>query len=257
MSLGITPVKQETVDQLKVQVFKNRAEMGKVSAVDVVEKLKALLQQKENVRVVFAAAPSQSDFLKSLSEADGIDWSRVTAFHMDEYIGLPEGAPQKFSNFLKEHIFDIVQPGTLHLIDSSNGVEEECKRYGDLINEAPIDIVLLGIGENGHIAFNDPPVADFNDAETIKPVELDDACRQQQVNDGCFPSFDDVPTHALTLTIPTMISAEAMYCMVPSKNKHEAVKNTLNGPIATSCPASILRRHSNCTLYCDTDAYGL
>lgn len=257
MSSSITPVKQETVDQLKVQVYKNRNEMGKDAAYDVVAKLKALLKEKDHVRMIFAAAPSQNDFLKALSEADGIDWNRVTAFHMDEYIGLPDDAPQKFSQFLKDHIFDQVKPGTLHLINSSNTIEEECKRYGDLINEAPIDLICLGIGENGHIAFNDPPVADFEDVETIKAVELDDACRQQQVNDGCFPTFNDVPTHALTLTIPTMISANALYCIVPSKNKHEAVENALYGPIATSCPASILRTHKNCTLYCDTDAYGL
>jgi glucosamine-6-phosphate deaminase len=257
MSSGINPLKQETVNQLKVRVYENRDAMGKDAAYDVVEKLKLLLKKKENVRMIFAAAPSQSEFLKELSKADGIDWSRVTAFHMDEYIGLPDDAPQKFSQFLKENIFDIVNPATIHLINSSNTIEEECKRYGDLIREAPIDLISLGIGENGHIAFNDPPVADFNDHEVIKPVELDHACRQQQVNDGCFPTLNDVPTHALTLTIPTMMSADVLYCIVPNKNKHEAVKNTLNGPIDTSCPASILRRHPNCTLYCDTDAYGL
>lgn len=257
MSSGVTPVKKEKVDLLNVHVYENREAMGKDAAHDVINKLKALLQQKDNVRMIFAAAPSQNEFLRILSEAEGIDWKRVTVFHMDEYIGLPDDSPEKFSQFLKDHIFDLVKPGTVHLINSANTVEEECQRYTELLAEAPIDIVCLGIGENGHIAFNDPPVADFKDSKVIKPVELDHICRQQQVNDGCFPTFDDVPTHALTLTIPTMLSADTLYCIVPGKNKHEAVQNTLYGPIDTSCPASILREHNNCTLYCDTDAYGL
>lgn len=205
--------------------------------------------------MVFAAAPSQNEFLEALVEDKDIDWSRITAFHMDEYIGLEEDAPQRFSQFLKERLFDLVKPGELHLIQSSNGAEEECRRYAELLNKAPIDIICLGIGENGHIAFNDPPVADFNDPHTMKPVELDDACRQQQVNDGCFPSFDDVPTHALTLTIPTMMSASHLFCIVPGTTKREAVMHTLNGPITTDCPASVLRNHPDCTLYVDTDSY--
>ncbi|MDF2724351.1 MAG: glucosamine-6-phosphate deaminase, partial [Paenibacillus sp.] len=152
--------------------------------------------------------------------------------------------------------FDLVKPGQVNLIDSSNSIEGECKRYGDLLREAPIDIVCLGIGENGHLAFNDPPVAEFDDPLTIKPVELDRACRQQQVNDGCFASFDDVPTHALTLTIPTLLSASYLYCMVPGPTKRAAVERTLDGEIATECPSTVLRRHPDCTLYVDRDSYG-
>ncbi|TMV52995.1 glucosamine-6-phosphate deaminase [Paenibacillus mesophilus] len=256
MSLQPQPVKAESVDQLKVNVYANRQDLGTSAGRAAAATIKELLGRKDRIRMIFAAAPSQNEFLETLSSDPDIDWSRITAFHMDEYIGLPNDAPQKFSRFLCERLFDKVKPGQVHLIDSSNTIEAECKRYGDLLREAPIDIVCLGIGENGHIAFNDPPVADFDDPFTIKAVELDDACRQQQVNDGCFPTFGDVPTHALTLTIPTMMSADHLYCMVPGPTKRNAVNRTLNGTISTECPSTVLRRHPDCTLYVDRDSYG-
>jgi glucosamine-6-phosphate deaminase len=256
MSLQPQPVKAESVDQLKVNVYANRQDLGTSAGRAAAATIKELLGTKNGIRIIFAAAPSQNEFLETLSSDPDIDWSRITAFHMDEYIGLPNDAPQKFSRFLCERLFDKVKPGQVHLIDSSNSIEAECKRYGDLLREAPIDIVCLGIGENGHIAFNDPPVADFADPLTIKAVELDDECRQQQVNDGCFPTFGDVPTHALTLTIPTMLSAAHLYCMVPGPTKRNAVNRTLNGTISTECPSTVLRRHPDCTLYVDRDSYG-
>lgn len=248
---------EEKVEQLKVKVFENRQVMGAAAALSAATKIKELLSRKDKVRIIFAAAPSQNDFLAELVKQEGIDWSRITAFHMDEYIGLPDDAPQKFGQFLLDRLFKMVKPGELHLIQSSSTIEQECQRYGDLIAAAPIDIICLGIGENGHIAFNDPPVADFEDNLIIKPVELDAACRQQQVNDGCFLDFAAVPTHALTLTIPTMMSGAHLYCIVPGSTKRAAVEQTLRGPITTSCPASILRTHPDCTLYVDRDSYGL
>lgn len=256
MSLQPQPVKATSVDRLKVNVYADRKQLGEAAARAAIATIKQLLAQKDRIRIIFAAAPSQNEFLDTLSADPGIDWSRITAFHMDEYIGLPADAPQRFSQFLSERLFDKVKPGEVHLIDSSSSVEAECSRYGGLLREAPIDIVCLGIGENGHIAFNDPPVADFEDPAVIKAVELDDACRQQQVNDGCFPTFDDVPTHALTLTIPTLLSAAHLYCMVPGPTKRQAVERTLNGPISTECPSTVLRRHADCTLYVDRDSYG-
>ncbi|MGI2296698.1 glucosamine-6-phosphate deaminase [Paenibacillus sp. GXUN7292] len=229
--------------------------MGEAAAADVANHMKQLLSEQDSIRMVFAAAPSQNEFLHALVHTEGIDWSRVTAFHMDEYIGLPADAPQRFSQFLQERLFQLVRPGQVHLIDCSSTVDEECERYSKLITEAPIDIICLGIGENGHIAFNDPPVADFNDSFVIKPVELDLPCRQQQVNDGCFPAVDAVPTHALTLTIPTMMAGKRLFCMVPGPTKREAVTRTLHDEISTACPATILRTHSNCTLYVDADSY--
>jgi glucosamine-6-phosphate deaminase len=256
MSLTKQPFKSEKVDQLSVQVYENRKDLGNAAAADVTNKIKDLLSQKDGIRMVFAAAPSQNEFLEVLRSDSSIDWDRITVFHMDEYIGLTKGAPQSFSQFLCDRLFDSVKPKEVHLIDSSNVVSDECERYSNLLKEAPIDIVCLGIGENGHIAFNDPPVADFEDLEVIKKVELDEVCRNQQVNDGCFPTFNDVPTHALTLTIPTILSGAHLFCIVPGESKHDAVKNTLNGPVSTSCPASILRSHQDCTLYLDKDSYG-
>lgn len=255
MSSTIQPVLTETCERLQVRVYRNRQELGQSAGLAAASKVKELLGKQERVRMIFAAAPSQNEFLETLAKDPDIDWSRITAFHMDEYIGLKRDAPQRFSQFLQDRIFDIVKPGEVHLIDSSNSIEEECKRYSGLLKEAPIDIVCLGIGENGHIAFNDPPVADFEDPVLMKPVELDDACRQQQVNDGCFPTFDAVPTHALTLTIPAIMSGSHLFCMVPGPTKRNAVMHTLNGPLTTECPASILRTHPDCTLYVDTDSY--
>jgi glucosamine-6-phosphate deaminase len=248
--------KQETIDQLRVKVYANRKAMGTAAGTEAAETIRKLLNEQEKVRIVFAAAPSQNEFLETLSREEGIDWSRITAFHMDEYIGLPNDAPQKFSRFLCDRLFDLVKPGEVHLIDSANGIEQECKRYGELIKAAPIDIVCLGIGENGHIAFNDPPVADFSDSQVIKPVELDDMCRQQQVNDGCFTDFASVPSYALTLTIPAIASGAHLFCMVPGPTKRNAVNGTLHGEITTECPASILRKHPDCTLYLDKESYG-
>jgi glucosamine-6-phosphate deaminase len=250
------PLRTQTVDQLKVNVYTDRRAMGAAAGADVAAAMRRLLSSRPNVRMIFAAAPSQNETLEALVAATGIDWSRVTAFHMDEYIGLAENAPQRFGRYLRDHLFDRVKPGRVHLIDSAGSIDNECSRYGDLLREAPIDIVCLGIGENGHIAFNDPPVADFNDPLTIKPVQLDDACRRQQVNDGCFPSFDAVPTHAVTLTIPTLFSGAHLFCSVPGPTKRQAVQRTLSGAISTDCPSTVLRRHRDCTLYADRDSFG-
>jgi len=250
------PVKTEQAERLRVKVYASRREMGAAAAADVADRMRELLGRQPQVRIVFAAAPSQNEFLESLIAEPGVDWNRVAAFHMDEYIGLPAQAPQRFGRFLEERLFRHVRPGNVHLIDGLGDPEAECRRYGELVRTAPIDIICLGIGENGHIAFNDPPVADFDDPVPMKPVELDEACRRQQVNDGCFPSLEEVPRRALTLTIPTMMSGKRLFCIVPGANKRDAVARTLHGPVSTDCPASILRRHPDCTLYTDLDAYG-
>jgi len=242
-------------EQLDVKVFPNRRQMGDVAAEDVAKRMKQVLSKQEEIRMVFAAAPSQNEFLQALATTPGIDWSRVIAFHMDEYIGLSFESPQRFSHFLQDRLFNSVRPRHVNLIDCSSTVDVECARYGKLLTEAPIDIICLGIGENGHIAFNDPPVADFNDPFVIKAVELDAVCRQQQVNDGCFPDVSSVPTHALTLTIPTMMSGKHLFCIVPGPTKREAVSRMLHEPITAACPASILRTHPDCTLYVDADSY--
>ena len=244
-------------DKLTVKIMESRAEMGKVAAADIREKIIELLSEREYINMIFAAAPSQNDVLASLLEYDDIEWGRINAFHMDEYIGLPKSAPQAFGNFLVDKIFGKVAFRSVNLIDSSSTSEEECARYSDLIRKYPTDIVVMGIGENGHIAFNDPPVADFSDPEIIKPVELDLICRNQQVHDGCFEKLSDVPTHALTLTCPTLMAAKYKFCVVPAPTKANAVKAMLEGEISTVCPATVLRVSDGATLYLDPDSSAL
>lgn len=250
-------VTDKKVDLLQIKVFASRTEMGEAAGKAVSDRIRFLFDQQEIVRMIFAAAPSQNELLTYLSKDKSINWQRIDVFHMDEYLGLPTGAPQRFSSFLADHLFAEVKPRTVNLIDDAESIENALFTYAELLNEAPIDIVCLGIGENGHIAFNDPPVADFNDPKFIKQVILDDACRQQQVNDGCFPIFNAVPKSALTLTIPTLMAGKYLYCVVPGKTKNKAIKEVLTGEITIACPASILRKHENCILFTDTDAYNL
>ena len=248
-------VKELKVDQLRVCVYPTRAEMGSCAAQEAVEALKALLAQKDEVSVIFAAAPSQSEFLDSLCKAEGIDWGRVNAFHMDEYVGLAIGQEGSFTNFLNQAVFNRLPFKCVYRLNgAAESAQEECARYSALLKEHPVDIVFMGVGENGHIAFNDPPVADFKDPYMVKIVELDDICRMQQVHDKCFPTFDDVPTHAFTLTVPTLFSADRLFCMVPAATKAVAIERMLTGAIETACPASILRTHSCATLYLDADS---
>jgi glucosamine-6-phosphate deaminase len=256
------------VDKLTVEIHSTRQAMGAAAGVAVAEKMHELLKRQDRVRMIFAAAPSQNEFLDSLCQAKGIDWSRVVAFHMDDYLGLPDNAEQRFSSYLKEHLFNKVYPGQVnYLIDSassltrkvdlatlSEAIEATCGKYSRLLNEAPVDIICMGIGENGHIAFNDPPVADFEDPKLVKLVALEERCRMQQVHDGCFSTLADVPTHALTLTIPNFTAAKWLYCMVPGPTKREAVRRTIREEISTNCPATILRRHSQARLYLDVDS---
>ena len=239
-------------DKLTVEIYKNRTLMGEAAARDIKAKIAELLSQKQEINMIFAAAPSQNDVLKSLVEDKSIEWNRVNAYHMDEYIGLDKNAPQGFGNFLKNHIFALVPFKSVNYIDiTATDPEKEAERYGKLLDENPTDIVIMGIGENGHIAFNDPPVADFNDTKWVKPVKLDEVCRQQQVNDGCFATIDDVPTHAMTLTVPTLVKAPYLFCIVPAPTKANAVYETLNGSIDEHCPATVLRMHDNAKLYLD------
>ena len=248
-------VKTEQVDKLNVKVYQTREEMGRAAAEEAAAAIRAAIAAKGEINMIFAAAPSQNEFLAHLIADKSIDFTKINAFHMDEYIGLPADAPQGFGNFLRERLFDRVPFKTVNTIDSTAAdPEAECRRYAALLQAHPCDIVCMGIGENGHIAFNDPHVADFGDKAAVKVVALDETCRQQQVNDGCFARLDDVPTHALTLTIPTLTAPEAVFCSVPAKTKANAVYATLRGGITEACPASILRRHANATLYCDADS---
>lgn len=249
-------MKELKKDLLNVKIMQTRSEMGEVAAKDIRDRIIALLEEKSEINMIFAAAPSQNDVLASLLSYTDIQWNRINAYHMDEYIGLSKDfQAQSFGNFLTEHIFGKVPFKSVNLINcTATDATAECERYSQLLRQNPPHIVVMGIGENGHIAFNDPWVADFNDTAVVKVVELDNVCRQQQVNDGCFPSVDCVPTHAMTLTCPTLVSAPYLFCIVPAKTKANAVKRTLNGEISEECPATLLRRQKNAVLYLDGDS---
>lgn len=249
------PVTSATFDDLRVRVFADREALGRYSAARVAGELHACIARQGHARVVFAAAPSQTEFLASLVEERDVDWSCVDAFHMDEYLGLNEGAPESFGTFLRKRIFDRLPFRAVHLLrpDAADPAAE-CRRYEALLREAPIDLVCLGIGENGHLAFNDPGVADFDDPAWVKPVEIDDVSRMQQVHDGCFAEVKNVPRRALTLTIPALCSAAFMPAIVPGSSKARAVERALFRPISTTCPASVLRRYATARLYLDVDA---
>lgn len=241
---------------LLVKAYDNREEMGQQAATDAAERINVLINEKGVVNAVFAAAPSQNEFLSALLKED-IDWTKVKAFHMDEYIGLKEDAPQGFGNFLKEAIFSKVPFSEVNYLNGlADDPHSECRRYSELLEKNPPDIVFLGIGENGHLAFNDPGVADFNDPLKVKVVELDDTCRNQQVNDGCFEDFEEVPETALTLTMSMIKDIKEAVVIVPGITKKDAVTKTVLGEISTECPASILREHENTTLYLDAESSG-
>ncbi len=248
-------LKKIVKDKLTVKIFENRAKAGMDAARDGANAIRELLAKQDYVNIIFAAAPSQNDTLAALFEEKDIDWSRCRAFHMDEYVGFAKEKPESFGSYLYEHVFGKLPFAEVHYVNGANpDPEAECIRYGELLTKYPTDIVFLGIGENAHIAFNDPWVADFNDPKRVKTVPLDETCRTQQVHDGCFPTLDDVPTHAFTLTIPSLTAAKVMICTVPAATKAEAVYNTVTKDISPDYPATIMRLHSNATMYCDSDS---
>jgi glucosamine-6-phosphate deaminase len=248
-------LKNMLIGKLKIQIYSTREELGKTAAKDVGDVIYNLLEKKKSLRIIFAAAPSQNELLSELIKIEKIDWSKITAFHMDEYVGLSRDATQTFGKFLSERIFDKVPFKKINYIKTEgHSLDKLCVDYANLLLEKPIDIVCMGIGENGHIAFNDPPYANFFDPNWVKVVELDEISRQQQVNDKCFSRIEEVPKKAITLTIPALLSASYLFIVVPAKTKANAVKNSLYGPITEDCPASILRKHNNAILYLDNDS---
>ncbi len=247
----------KTVDELRVKVYSDRAEMGREAAKETAEIIRKLLSAKDKISMIFAAAPSQNEFLAALCEEKNIEWSRIDAYHMDEYVGLAPDASQGFGNFLNRAIFRHLPFGAAHYLTAADDPEKSCQDYETLLMKANPEIVCMGIGENGHIAFNDPAVADFHDSRLVKTVELDDICRMQQVHDGCFASLELVPKTALSLTMPALLKPEYVFCMVPAAAKANAVKQTVEGPITENCPASILRTKKGARLYLDKDSSAL
>ena len=247
-------IKNFKTGELSVNVFGTREEMGKAVANDVANAISEVLSQQEECNIIFAAAPSQNELLSNLAASDKIEWNRINAFHMDEYVGLEASAPQGFGNFLRDRLFGKLNFKTVNYLDGNTDPQQECMRYEELLKKNKINIVCGGIGENCHIAFNDPHVADFNDKASVKIVDLDEKCRTQQVNDGCFEMIDEVPRHALSLTIPVLVNVDYFFCTVPAATKAQAVYNTVNEPISEQYPSTILRNHPNAKMYVDSDS---
>ncbi|OKJ27997.1 glucosamine-6-phosphate deaminase [Streptomyces sp. CB01580] len=243
----------------RLKVFPDRQALGETAAAEIAHRLRLILAEQHHARMIFAAAPSQTETLAALIRQPDIDWNRVTAFHMDEYLDLRPEAPERFGNWLRTALFDRLPFAAVHYIDTTGAETPQASadRYAELLLEDPIDIVCLGIGVNGHLAFNDPPVADFADPQAVKPVSLDQACREQQVADGCFPALADVPATAITVTIPTLMNAAHLFCMVPGALKADAVRATVQEPLTIQWPSTILRTHPSCTIYTDVHAAAL
>jgi glucosamine-6-phosphate deaminase len=251
-------MEQFHVDALPVRVFPDAAAMADYAAQTVHELLTKTIAHKGAAAVILATGNSQIQFLDRLVARGGIDWSKVTLFHMDEYLGISASHPASFRHYMKTRVETRVKPGAFHYLEGD--VLEplaECERYAALLRAQEIDLCCLGIGENGHLAFNDPPVANFSDFHWVKLVKLDDACKQQQFKEGHFPSMEAVPPYAFTLTIPALCAAKRMICLSPETRKAAAVRDALEGPVSPACPASFLRRQPHAELLLDTASAAL
>ena len=251
-------VKNFRAGQLNVAVYARCAQLGAAAGAALATEIRRLIAERGRAVGLFAAAPSQNETLAALVAAPNLDWTSVIAFHLDEYLGLNEDAPQSFRRYLIEHLVMRVPLAEFHgLRGEAANPSAVCQNYARLMEFKPPDFAAIGIGENGHLAFMDPSVCDFNDPQVVKVVELEEACRQQQVNDGCFAKLDDVPRRALSVTVPTMMHCQKLVLSVPGVRKQAAVERALNGPVTTACPASILRTHPNAWLFLDEESAAL
>jgi glucosamine-6-phosphate deaminase len=251
----IEPLKTTQYDQLPVAIYGSNQDMGRAAALDAREIIAQALAEKGEANVILATGNSQLTFLEALRSLPGIDWSKVSVFHMDEYLGLDPSHPASFPLFLQRHFLDFVTVKAFYPVSGQQGNEETiCREYERQMRAHPADMVALGWGENGHIAFNDPPYALFNDPVWVKVIELAEASRRQQVGEGHFGSLAEVPTHAITLTIPALLAPKQILCIVPEARKAEAVRACLTEPISEDRPGSILRQVQNARLYLDGES---
>lgn len=250
-------LREFTVDSMPVRVFSTLQDLADDAATAAQRILADAIKARGEAFVIVATGNSQLMFLEALAKK-GVDASRITFFHLDEYLGISDQHSASFRRYLRERVEEKLKPRAFHYM-AGDALEPiaECERYSKLLMAQPIDLCCLGIGENGHLAFNDPPVANFEDTRAVKIVRLDDACRQQQVGEGHFPNVDAVPQYALTMTVPAICSAKRLLCIVPEKRKAVAVKNALRGPLSSQCPGSILRGLARCTLYLDNESASL
>ncbi|MBV8818736.1 MAG: glucosamine-6-phosphate deaminase [Acidobacteriaceae bacterium] len=241
-----------------IRIFPNAAEMGEAAAGHAARLIREAIEHRGRARIMVATGNSQREFIGALTRQSGIDWKAVEAFHMDEYVGLPGTHPSSFRFWIRERVENKVHPGRMEYLNgTAQDIDGEIERYSGLLEQAPIDVGFVGFGENGHIAFNDPPVADFHDPATVKRVTLDEPCRRQQAGEGHFPNVDSVPKEALSVTCSALFRISAWVSCVPDARKAQAVLNALTGPISTACPASIVREHPNATVYLDEQSASL
>ena len=255
MLTELSPVRAFRVAKAQVEIYKTKADVGRAAASRAADILRDAISRHGQARFVLATGNSQQDLIASLVQAQEVDWSAVELFHMDEYINLPETHPGCLKHWMNTHFVDLVHPGKVQYLDgNARDLDAECRRYEALLRSAPIDLCTLGIGENGHIAFNDPHVADFDDPQGVKKVDLDERCRKQQSGEGHFPNFESVPPTAVTATCPMLMSAVNLICSVPERRKAEAVQKSLEGPMSTQCPGSVLRNHPRAHIYLDVES---
>jgi len=237
---------------MEIRIFDTKQELGQAAAARAVAAIGEAVARSGEARVIAATGASQFEFLDVLTAAPRVEWGKVEMFHLDEYVGLPDSHPASFRRYLRERILERVHPRAFHfLAGDAADPAAECRRVGALLRRAPVDVAFVGIGENGHLAFIDPPLCDFADPVAVRLVELDAVCRQQQVRDGAFTALDGVPRTALSLTIPFLMRIPRLAAVVPGPAKRAAVQAALDGPVTAACPASILRRHPDATLYLD------
>jgi len=251
----IQAIKTATYGKLPIAIYDSDEAMGRAAALDARDIINAAVAERGAANIIVATGNSQLTFLHTLRELPGVDWSKVNVFHMDEYLGIDPEHKASFPKFLRQHFFNVVKPRSFYPVPNQpDDVDQACRDYEALLREYPADMVALGWGENGHIAFNDPPYADFNDPAWVKVIELAAASRVQQVGEGHFASLDEVPTHAITLTIPALLAPRRVLCIVPEARKADAVRTCLTGPINEDHPGSILRQVNHARLYLDRDS---
>jgi glucosamine-6-phosphate deaminase len=242
---------------MEIRVYETKEELGAAAATRAAEALRGAIARDRHARAIAATGASQFEFLDALVGAQGVDWARVEFFHLDEYVGLPESHPASFRRYLKERLVERVRPGTFHFIDGGAADPiTECRRVGSLIAQAPIDVAFVGIGENGHLAFNDPP-ADFESEDPYLVVDLDEPCRRQQLGEGWFRTLEEVPPQAISMSVRQIMKAREIVASVPDARKARAVHDCLEGEVTPKHPASILQRHPRATVYLDRDSASL
>lgn len=253
--MSTDPIRTFQVEGLPVAVYRDEASLGAAAAADMATIVRAAIAARGRANLILATGNSQLAFLRALRAAPDIDWSRVTAFHMDEYIGIDPDHRASFPRFLRQHFFDHVQGATFYPVPGdADRVAATCAEYEALLRAHPADAVALGYGENGHLAFNDPPYAEFDDPVWVKAIKLDQASRRQQLGEGHFDSLDEVPTHAITLTVPALLAAARVLCIVPEARKAKAVHDCLTLPVSEDRPGSVLRTVAHARLYLDQDS---